>query len=93
MSVYRDNVGRGVSFECPIEGCGFAVSGNLGQEPDDAISHIEEEHWIEDLTAGEREALVTDAGKLGFEPIGPSVTCFCGGEHITGSCLGSGDPS
>lgn len=25
----------------------------------------------------------------GPEPSGPRVRCFCGGEHITGSCLGS----
>lgn len=90
MSAHRDRAGRWASFECPIADCGFAVSGNLGQEPDDAISHIEDEHWTDDLTDAERELLVADARALGFDPVGPNVVCFCGGEHITGSCLDSG---
>ena len=89
MSAYRDNIGRGVTFECPIQDCGYMVSGNLGQEADDAISHIEEEHWTADLTDMERDMLVADARRLGFDPVGPRVTCWCGGEHITGSCLSS----
>lgn len=85
MSVTIDNVGTGVRFDCPIPGCGYMVSGNFGQETDDAMDHIEE-HWPA-ASAADRELLVADASELGFDPVGPSVTCFCGGEHITGSCL------
>lgn len=86
MSARIERTSGWTRFDCPIEGCGHMVSGNLGQEPDDAIDHIEE-HWVEDLSDDQREQLVADASALGFDPVGPTTTCFCGGAHITGSCL------
>lgn len=36
---------------------------------------------------GEWEGAIAPCPVLGPEPTGPRVRCFCGGEHITGSCL------
>ena len=75
------------------EAAGWEARADAAENALKAISHIEEEHWTADLTDMERDMLVADARRLGFDPDDPRVTCWCGGEHITGSCLSSGDPS
>lgn len=59
-----------VSFECPVAGCGYMVSGNFGQEADDALDHLDEEALSAQAEGRDDDlrALIADAAKLGAVP-------------------------